>query len=212
MSDAAAGPTAQPTNPDPDPPHPGGRREAAVVLLVAAVSAAVVLLAAGRAWLDLAAQRQAPLAPLSRQVSGRTLHPALSGLAVVALLAVVLILVTGRWLRSLFAVLLLLASAAMVWLSVGTFASPSRARVLDLLGDRGQLVSGQLSTHLAPAWPVISLAAAVLLAVAALVAALRCRGWNLGLSARYAAPADAARMGDPWRAMDRGDDPTVNDR
>jgi hypothetical protein len=183
-----------------------------VVLLVAALSAGVVLLAAGRAWLDMLAERQPPLGPISQQASGRTLHPGLSGLAVVALLAVVLVLVTGRWLRTLFAVLLFVAALAMVWLSLSTFASPSRARVLELLGDRGQLVSGTVHSHLALAWPVISLVASVLLGVAALVVILRCRSWNLGLSARYAAPADAARMGDPWRAMDRGDDPTVNDR
>jgi hypothetical protein len=61
-------------------------------------------------------------------------------------------------------------------------------------------------------WPTVGLVGAALAALGGLVLLLRAGDWPTGLSARYEAPAAAATSDDPWRALDRGDDPTITDR
>ena len=143
-------------------------------------------------------------------LTGHAQYPALTGLAVVALLGVVLVLVTGPvpsagcW------------AGCWCWPLAGPAgtrprAAPSRpGPAAELLGDRLAQGSGPAELHQHPVWPVLTLLAAVLLAVCGVVVAARAGRWKLGMSARYAAPA-GRRSADPWRRLDRGEDPTVPD-
>ncbi|HEU5269925.1 MAG TPA: Trp biosynthesis-associated membrane protein, partial [Jatrophihabitans sp.] len=86
----------------------GERRELAGTVLLVLLGGALILLAAGRGWATAAVPRQPPFPDLRLSLTGRTLYPPLTGLAVVALSAAVLALVLGGWPRRLVGVLMLL--------------------------------------------------------------------------------------------------------
>ena len=191
--------------------RPGQRREMAGVLGLAALAGLSILFTASRSWLGVTAGRRPPFGPLRVELTGRDQYPALTGLAVVALLSVVLVLVTGGVVRRVLGVLLVVCGGWAAGYAGSGMSRPGTARVTELLGDRLAQGSGtfQLRQHLH--WPVLTLLAAALLVVCGVVLVARSRRWQLGMSARYAAPAAAAESGDPWRRLDRGEDPTVAD-
>jgi hypothetical protein len=185
------------------------RREPAAVLGLAALAAAAILVATGRSWLAVTVQRRPPFGPLRVPLTGHARYPALTGVAVVALLCVVLVLVTGPLVRRGLGVLLVLAGGWAAGYATSGLARPGSARLTELLGDRLAQGSGRLELHQRLGWPVLTLLAAVLLAACGLLVAVRGGRWQLGMSSRYAAPAASAESGDPWRRLDRGEDPTV---
>lgn len=197
----------------PDADRSAHRREMACVLGLAALAGAVVLFAAGRSWMSVTAERRPPFGPVLAELTGRELYPALSGLAVVALLGVALVLVTGGVVRRLLGGLLVLVGGWAGWYGANGLANTipgqlSQRADARLLGSDG-LPQQQ---HWHPFWAGATLAAAVLLVLCGLVVAARAGRWQQGLSARYEAPAAGAESADPWRRLDRGEDPTVADR
>ena len=194
------------------PDRSAQRREMAGVLGLAALAGLAVLVTAGQSWLDVTAGRRAPFGPLRVQLTGRDEYPALTGLAVVALLSVVLALVTSGVVRRGLGVLLVAAGGWAARYAGGGVSRPGTARLQELLGDRLAQGSGTFELRHHSHWPALTLLAAVLLAVCGLVLLVRAGRWQLGMSARYAAPAAVAESGDPWRRLDRGEDPTVADR
>ncbi|MEO6502686.1 MAG: Trp biosynthesis-associated membrane protein [Jatrophihabitantaceae bacterium] len=188
------------------------RREMACVLGPAALSGGFILLAAGRSWLSVTAERLPPFGPLQAELTGRQLYPALTGLAVVALLSVALALVTGGVVRRLLGGLLALVGCWACWYAVNGLTHSPPGRLSQLLGDRLTQGSGLTRLHWHPVWAGLTLPAAVLLVLCGLLLVVRASRWQLGMSARYAAPAVVAESADPWRRLDRGEDPTVSDR
>jgi hypothetical protein len=182
------------------------------VLGLAALAALTILFATSRSWLGVTVGRRPPFGPLRVELTGRAEYPALTGLAVVALLGVVLVLVTGGVVRRVLGGLLVLVGGWSCGYAAGGLVSPGPGRLARLLGNRLAQSSGltQLDRH--PVWPMSALLAAVLLVLCGLVLVVRAGRWQLGMSARYAAPAAVAESGDPWRRLDRGEDPTVSDR
>ncbi|MDQ1742256.1 MAG: hypothetical protein QOE23_595, partial [Pseudonocardiales bacterium] len=94
------------TGRDPVARPAASRREPAAVLGLAALAAAAILITAGRPWLAVTVPRRPPFGPLRVPLTGHAQYPALTGLAVVALLCVVLVLVTGPVVRRVLGVLL----------------------------------------------------------------------------------------------------------
>lgn len=186
------------------------RRLAGTVLLVVA-GGALILVAAGRGWASVTVPRQAPFGALRLSLSGRNLYPALTGLAVVALIAAVLVLVLGGWPRRALGGLLVLLAGWTGWYAGRGIHRPATSRVLALAGDRLSSRTGPPLVQSHPAWAGAALAGSICLLVAGLVLLARSGGWRLGLSGRYAAPAEAAAANDPWRQLDRGEDPTIRD-
>lgn len=184
------------------------RRELYTTLGLIVVGAGLMLLLANRHWLTVHVDRQPPFGPLSLGIPGRRLYSALPGMAVVALLIAVLTLITGGWARRVLAVLLVVTG---VWTGVNAiqFLSGRRYAAAGLVGDRAGL--GQHTETLArhPVWAALSLVCSVLLVLAGLIALVRAGRWAGGLSRRYAAPVEAAAAPDPWRQLDRGEDPTI---
>lgn len=193
------------------PGRPAQRREMAAVLGAATLAGVLILFAASRSWLTVTVGRRPPFGPLRVELTGRAQYPALTGLAVVALLCVLLVLVTGGLLRRVLGVLLVLAGSWAAGYAGGGLAAPGPARLAGLLGDRLAQSSGLTELHRHPFWAGLTLLAAVLLVLCGLALAARASRWQLGMSARYAAPAAAAESTDPWRRLDRGEDPTVSD-
>ena len=112
------------------------RRELAGVLGTAALAGLVVLFGSGRSWLGVVAARQPPFGPLRVELTGRSQYPALTGLAVVALLAVVLVPVTGGLVRRALGVLVMLAGGWAAVCAGRGIARPATPRLRELLGDR----------------------------------------------------------------------------
>jgi uncharacterized membrane protein (TIGR02234 family) len=186
------------------------RRELAATLLLVLLGGALLLFTAGRGWASATVPRQPPFGALHLELTGRTLYPALTGLAVVALIAAVLVLVVGGWPRRLLGGLLVLLAGWSGWYAGRGARRPSAGRVLRLAGDRLSQPAGPPTVHGHPAWAWLALAGSACLVLAGLVLLVRSGSWRIGLSGRYAAPAEAAAGGDPWRQLDRGEDPTIS--
>ncbi len=187
------------------------RREIGAVLGLMVLAGGGALLACSRVWLTLAVNRPAPFAALSVTVPGRTEFPALAGLAVVTLLAGIVALIAGRWARTVLGVLVVLSSLAEGWYAWRGFAIPGDGRLRELMGGIGKTGTAAVSSHRSVAWPSLTFAFAALSLLAGLALAARGRGWKAGLSSRYAAPVEVALSADPWRSLDRGEDPTIAD-
>jgi hypothetical protein len=108
--------------------------------------------------------------------------------------------------------LLALAGGWSCGYAASGLARPGPERLERLLGDRLAQSTGLSELHRHPVWAASTLLAAVLLLLCGLAVVARAGRWQLGLSARYAAPAAVGESGDPWRRLDRGEDPTVSDR
>jgi len=182
-----------------------------MVLGFAALAAGGALFASSRTWIHLSAVRPAPFGPVRVDVAGRTEFPALFGLAIVALITVVLVLVTAGWGRRLLGLLLGVVGVSVAWYGIQGFSAPGSARQLQLLHGRSTGISGSRVASEIAVWPALSVACGVLLALAGVAVTVRAGRWGMPLSTRYSAPVEAAQSADPWRSLDRGEDPTIPD-
>lgn len=155
------------------------RRELTACLLLGLAGGGLVLLGAGRPW-DAASAL--PAAAVDEVNPVATLA---SSLAAVVLLGTVVVAVTRAAGRRLSGSLVVLAALGVTYATLDADAAWSVWRGVVLLG-------------------------AVLAALAGTMAAARGHRWT-SMSRRYDAPSAerAAHESDPWRAMDRGDDPTL---
>ena len=93
----------------------GGRLTFAAALLGLIIGGALALFAGGRSWQTVTAHRARPLADDVLDVTGRTLHPAVIGLAVVALAGVVGILASRGIARRIIGAVLVIAGGIVCW-------------------------------------------------------------------------------------------------
>jgi hypothetical protein len=188
------------------------RREFLTVLGVGVLAAGGVLFASSRVWLTLTATRPAPFSPIVLAVRGRGLYPAVFGLAVVVLISVVLIAVTAGWGRRALGVLLIVLGLSSSWYGIRGLSAPGAPRIVELLGARATGTRGFVLVDKNPLWPVLTTGLGLVIALAGVLVVVRAARWSGGLSSKYSAPAEAARSDDPWRSLDRGEDPTISDR
>jgi hypothetical protein len=188
------------------------RREIGTVAALIALGGGGAWFAADRVWLGLTAARAAPFAPLSVESHGRNIYGAITGLAIVTLLGAVLLLVTGRWARIALGALLALVSIAQATYGVRGLSIPSTARQIDLLGGRAKVGAVPISHVSHPLWPILIVVCGLVSLLGAALLIARSGRWKSGLSSRYEAPAATAASTDPWRSLDRGEDPTIIDR
>ena len=205
----------------------GPRRELTVAVLLCALAGGLALSAAGQPWADVTITRQPPLPPTEAVVTGSQAAPLVAAaglLLLAAALAVIAVRGAGR-----LVVGLLVAGAGGV---LGWSGLRGVTGQLDLgVGDVGSgvgLGGAAVTADAVPGWPALTLVAGVLGVLAGLLVVLRGRSWP-GMGKRYerpgqerpgqpaaAAPARAARPETDedrhqaaWKALDRGDDPTV---
>jgi O-antigen ligase len=156
------------------------RNPLVVSLTAGLLGGGLVLLAAGQPW-------GSPGPPVPT-VSGDDIDPVgslVSSLGAVVLLGAIVVAVTRTVGRRLAGAVVVLAAAATGYVTVTAAAAWSP-------------------------WRVAVLAGAVLGAVGGGLAAARGHRWA-AMSSRYDAPSAArpAHESDPWKALDRGDDPTL---
>jgi uncharacterized membrane protein (TIGR02234 family) len=186
---------------DPDQGAGGDRREVAAVVVAMAVGGGIGVLATARTWSTIVVTRLPPLGPVSHGVSGRTLQPGVTGLAVVALAGVLAVLATRGVTRRLIGAVLALAGAGMVWWSVAGLSAVSAARGRQLVADArtvaglGTASATNVSVH--PGWVVLAALGGLLVIAGGLTTAARGGRWR-AMSARYESPLGAtATASDP---------------
>jgi uncharacterized membrane protein (TIGR02234 family) len=205
------------------------RREMAAAVAGAAAAGGLALSSGGQTWLTATVQRPAPLPPITEQLTGAELAPLVpaGGLLLLAA-AVALVAVRGPG-RVLVGLLAALAGGVLGWSGLRTLLAHGDATAAGALGSGTP--GSTLDTGVHDAWPALALLAGLLAVAAGLLTVLRGRAWP-GLGRRYERPAAAAadpaaataaapaaasarrstdedRPLDAWRALDRGEDPTV---
>jgi uncharacterized membrane protein (TIGR02234 family) len=164
------------------------------------------LLATSRPWVVLSAE--VGLTSTTVQVTGSALAPLASAAAVVALAGVLAVLVARSWGRRVVGLLVVVVSGAGL------------AQVVAVLADRvGRARSwwavevgaaaGTATSSTTP-WAVVAAVSLLLVVVAGVLVLVRAGAWG-GLPGRYETPGAASPTSDPWRALDEGEDPTVED-
>ena len=188
----------------PAPTHESGtatrlvdRRTFWPTVLLGVVGAGVAAWAGHHAWIKVAAN------DLFSRTQGNVDSPAVTALALVALAAWGVLLVTRGVVRRLIAILAALAAAAPV---------PA------VWSTRHHLLTTHDGSH-GTVWPWVALVALALSLVCAVVAVLKCPRWP-EMGAKYDAPTgarapvtSAARLEeqssiDLWKSLDEGADPT----
>lgn len=214
MTDGSGAAPAGPDEPErqrPTPASPG--RSWALALL--AVGGALAALGASQTWVRLVAEGALRVDDVA--VSGSSMAPLTTAVGLVGLAAVVAVLAVRSWLRSLVAVVVL-ALAGLALAQVLTVAGDlaGRARAWWRVDVAGLADTASASTT---PWWAVSAAGLILVMAGAVVVLVAGRRWS-GLSSRYERPDAAPRPapsdgpasdGDVWKALDRGEDPTVTD-
>ncbi|WP_329563314.1 TIGR02234 family membrane protein [Kitasatospora sp. NBC_01266] len=187
------------------------RRSLVLMLLLTVGGATLVLWAVGRTWSEGQIKGLPVTAPGS-EVSGLPQAMALVGLA--SAVAIFAVRGVGRYLVG--ALVTLAGLGAAIAAALGTSDSAAldseAAKKLGLLGTTAEHVSHT-------AWPWVALVGGLLLAAAGVLTVLRGRAWP-SMGSRYDAPeAKSAAKAKPagvanspaelWKALDRGEDPTV---
>jgi uncharacterized membrane protein (TIGR02234 family) len=203
----------------------GGRRELTIAVTCCLVGALAVFIAAGRAWVHARATQGSLQLPLA--VRGGSAVPAAPALAIVGLAGALALLATRGLARAL-------TGAVVAGCGVGAALAAARGAHPDnvSLAARAGAALGTGSAHAEDVatngWPLVAVAGGCVFAVGGALAMVRGRRWP-GMSARYDAPQGAAAVPpggvvgvapepdrarpegalELWRALDRGEDPTL---
>ena len=170
---------------------PARSADRVVALAVTAAGGGLSALAGGPSWDSVTVTRVAPLTGFVVHVPGRTVEPAVIGLAVVALAAVVAILATQGLARRSVGAVVVLAGLLLGWRAAAGFAavSPARARDLVTAARTGTTLdrATRLDVSVHPIWPASALVGAVLVVLGGVLVVLRADRWS-ALGSRYDAP------------------------
>jgi uncharacterized membrane protein (TIGR02234 family) len=192
------------------------RASFAAALLGLIVGGGLALLASGRPWQTVTAHRDRPLADDILDVTGRTLHPAVTGFAVVALAGVVGILASRGLARRLIGAVLVIAGAVICWDAVTALRAISSDHARTLLRDARSgvgLDAGRVVTvTVHPVWPILAGLGGLLVVAGGALTVWSGATWS-GLSSRYERPQPAGPQSEAtlWSELDRGIDPTAAD-
>lgn len=190
------------------------RRGYGLTVLLGVVAAAVAFFAASQPWAKVTVETRG-LARDAVSVSGNDAIPVAGGLALVALAGCVAVLASAGRLRTAVGVVVALASVgAVVALLTGSDAihDALRSSLADspaMAGDAA--LQDRLADHAAgTAWRWVCLAALAVSTLAGLAVVRWGRHWS-SMGRRYDSVAQqrAQTDHDPWKALDRGEDPTV---
>lgn len=220
--------TAQPATsaqPATRPARPTGTRDKIAAALLAAVGAGLILASDGRGWAS--ATVTAPIR-LSVQTSGSNLTSLPYALGLAGLAGALALFAVRRIGRYLVGVVLLgagIGTAAAVATNLGHLDSTQLARTAEQTLGASTAQLGPVSNT---AWPYVTIAGGVLVALSGVLTLARGHAWT-GLSSRYdrsATPAGTAPTGtapaspapapttaptsrELWDALNRGTDPTA---
>ena len=182
-----------------------------LVLIVAAAGAAA-LLAGTQPWVSFSLAE----GNVDEAVTGHAVNPALSPVAIAAIIAALVISLAGRVFRWVLSTLIVLLGVGICWGAWAMLGDPIRAvrsRVAELTGLTGSVVDAEV-TAVATPWPVVTIALGALICIGGLAMLVTSRRWRTS-DRRYRSTAErhpqAAvepdRISD-WDALSDGEDPT----
>jgi uncharacterized membrane protein (TIGR02234 family) len=204
---------AVPPGSPPPTDRTNGRRELVAALSGCVLGAGLVLFAADRPWVHARAVQGSLQVPLS--VRGGSLQPITPAFAVVGLAGALGLVATRGVLRQLIGVLVCAGGVVAAVAAVGS-AHPGAPELADRAGAALGTASGTASAIGHTGWGWVAVLGSVVFALAGAAAAVRGPRWP-GMSARYESPVAAAPRAatvedstlEQWRALDRGEDPTL---
>jgi hypothetical protein len=182
-----------------------GRRAYALGIVCCLVGAAALLFAVGQPWGHVVLDHGAGAPTSQQELTGSDIAGALTGPGLVGLAGVAGIVAARGRLRRVVGLVVLGAGAAAAVLAI---VATARDRLADaaVAAAPGAVASSVSQT----AWPWVAAVGAIVMAVGGGLAAAGGAPGG-GLSARHEAPtASQPAAADPWAALDRGDDPTVD--
>lgn len=177
------------------------------VIILSLMAGLLALVASGRPWIN-GTLNDGVLANNAVDVTGNQAVPGYFGIALVACAGVLAAATAGRIVRWPAAIVAVLASAAMLVLSLVTLSDPGGAvkgRMTSVTGHNGEAVARGEFT----AWFWVAVFAGLLSLLASVLGLAGVRRWA-GLSSRYESPAadKPMRQRSDWELMDEGIDPT----
>ena len=179
-----------------------GRRGLLTAITVLAVGGALLLVSGGRAW-STTTTRSPGFPEVVVPSTGTELAPLVVATGVLALAAAAALVAVRGWGRRILGAVVAVAGVATLVQVLAASTPPVKGA-----GSSGELIlDGSLW------WPLAG-AAALLVAGAGVLIALRGSGWP-AMGSKYdrdrpsAASERSADPGDTWAALDRGEDPTT---
>jgi uncharacterized membrane protein (TIGR02234 family) len=205
-------------------PRPRARRELTVAVLLCALAGALALSSSSQPWADVTITREAPLPPTSEVLSGSQAAPLVGACGLLLLAAAVAVIAVRGLGRVAVGLLVAVAGGALGWSGLRGVTGALDLDATDVTSAVG-LGRAQVTSDPVVGWAALALVAGVLAVLAGLLVVLRGRSWP-GMARRYertgdrsrpaAAPARTGRPESPedrhqaaWKALDRGDDPTL---
>jgi len=207
-------------------PAPAARRELTVAVLACAAAGGLALTSSSSPWAHVTLTRQAPLPPTSEVLTGGQAAPLVAACGLLLLAAALAVIAVRGAGRVVVGLLVALAGGVLAWSGLRGLTGRLGVDVADLTSTVG-LGDARIDTDASVTWPLLALLAGLLGVLAGALVVLRGRHWP-GMGRRYerttvpagAAPAATARRPArpqtpedrhqaAWKALDRGDDPTV---
>jgi uncharacterized membrane protein (TIGR02234 family) len=200
------------------------RRELTVAVVLCALSGGLALSSSSQPWADVTITREPPLPPTAVLLTGSQAAPLVAACGLLLLAAAVAVIAVRGLGRTAVGLLVAVAGGVLGW-------SGLRGVTGKLAVDAGDVASAvglgrsEVTTDPVVGSAAVALVAGVLGVLAGLLVVLRGRDWP-GMGRRYertgavgrqpGGPARAARPETDedlhqaaWKALDRGDDPTV---
>ena len=193
-----------------------GKRTKYILILASLLLSGLTLIAWTQTWLDVDLSAGAPTASVT--VDGAVAAPALAALALAGLALAAALAIAGLLFRILLGVLNVLLGGCIALSAVLVLTAPvaaSEAAVTNVTGVAGSnSIADLVSATSLTVWPVVALAAGVLLALVGVAVVVTAKRWPSS-SRKYSAvrlePVDGDAMPDAvdsWDDLTRGDDPT----
>jgi uncharacterized membrane protein (TIGR02234 family) len=204
------------------------RRELTAAVLALALGGALALSSSSQPWADVTIVRQAPLPPTAEVLTGGQAAPLVSACGLLLLAAAVAVIAVRGVGRVVVGLLVAVAGGVLAWSGLRGVTGKLDLGLADVTSSVG-LGRAEVTSDPVAGWPALALVAGVLGVLAGLLIVLRGRRWP-GMGRRYdrtgtaagqdpSTPGAAARPARPesdedrhqaaWKALDRGDDPTV---
>jgi uncharacterized membrane protein (TIGR02234 family) len=200
------------------------RRELTAAVLLCALAGGLALSSSSQPWAHVTITREAPLPPTSEVLTGSQAAPLVGACGLLLLAAAVAVIAVRGVGRVVVGLLVAVAAGVLGWSGLRGVTGRLDLGVADVTSAVG-LGQAHVTSDPVAGWAALALVAGVLGVLAGLLVVLRGRRWP-GMGRRYERtgttgqqPPVPSRPGRPetdedrhqaaWKALDRGDDPTV---
>ena len=199
------------------------RRELVAAVLLCALAGGLSLSSSSQPWARVTVTREPPLPPTVAVLTGGEAAPLVGACGLLLLAAAVAVIAVRGAGRVVVGLLVAVAGGVLGWSGLRGVTGGLDLDLTDV-GSAVGLDRAQLTTDPVAGWAALALVAGVLGVLAGLLVVLRGRTWP-GMGRRYERtgaagtappPARRTRPETPedrhqaaWKALDRGDDPTV---